>query len=226
MLRSGVRVPIGVQNHYQYLKKCKYCEQEFDTTDKPSGWMANHVRWCDKNPKDYSKSSALATTAMLKARKNSNFLNQFSKAKQLGQNIPESKVKGRSLPGTPHTDEMKHHLSEKALQSNHRRLRKNPILYNGILLDSTWELELAKRLDSLNIKWVRPDPIPWEYDGIKHNYFPDFYLPEYDVYLDPKNSQAVKVQKKKLEILTLLYPNIVILETLKECKEYSPSCGS
>lgn len=32
------------------IKICKWCEKSFDTSFKPKGWMANHVRWCSKNP--------------------------------------------------------------------------------------------------------------------------------------------------------------------------------
>lgn len=32
------------------MRKCKHCLLSFDITDKPVGWMANHSRWCDKNP--------------------------------------------------------------------------------------------------------------------------------------------------------------------------------
>lgn len=29
---------------------CKHCNISFDLSDKPKGWMANHVRWCEHNP--------------------------------------------------------------------------------------------------------------------------------------------------------------------------------
>lgn len=33
------------------MRTCKHCLQEFYTGDKPKGWMANHSRWCEFNPK-------------------------------------------------------------------------------------------------------------------------------------------------------------------------------
>ena len=33
------------------MHKCKWCNKEFNLSNKPKGWMANHSRWCDKNPK-------------------------------------------------------------------------------------------------------------------------------------------------------------------------------
>lgn len=112
-------------------------------------------------------------------------------------------------------------MSISALASNHRRLKKGVLYYKGILLDSSWELALAKRLDFLNIEWIRPDPIKWKDDeGIIHNYFPDFYLPKYDLYLDPKNPAAYNSQKEKIDCLKKQLTNLIILVTLDECKTY------
>ena len=86
------------------------------------------------------------------------------------------------------------------------------IEYKGIMLDSTWELKLAKILDKIKIKWIRPDPIKWtDKKGITHNYFPDFFLPKYNLFLDPKNPYAIEVQKEKLDIILEKYRNIVII---------------
>jgi hypothetical protein len=108
-----------------------------------------------------------------------------------------------------------------ALESAHRRLKKNTIVYKGVLLDSSWELELAKRLDFLGISWIRPSPLKWvDGHGKSHNYFPDFYLPAFDLYLDPKNRFALIVQKEKLVKLKKQYKNIKILTSIEECKNF------
>lgn len=97
-------------------------------------------------------------------------------------------------------------------------------MYNGVSLDSSWELALAIRLDEINVKWIRPKPIGWfDSGGVRHNYFPDFYLSEYDLYLDPKNPFAVKVQREKLNILMEQYDNIIIIKSLEECENYTPT---
>lgn len=56
-----------------------------------------------------------------------------------------------------------------------------------VWLDSTWEASLAKELDTLGIIWGRPPSIDYVLNGKSKKYFPDFYLKDYDVYLDPKN---------------------------------------
>ena len=70
--------------------------------------------------------------------------------------------------------------------------------YNGIWFDSSWEVTVAKELDANNIKWNRPTVgFIWNDEGRK--YYPDFYLPDYNVYLDPKNPYLQIQDKQKLE---------------------------
>jgi hypothetical protein len=52
----------------------------------------------------------------------------------------------------------------------------------------------AKILDNLNIKWFRPSYL--KYDDKK--YFPDFYLPNFDIYLDPKNNYKALQDEEKI----------------------------
>lgn len=199
---------------------CKHCKQSFNISDKPKGWMANHSRWCDYNPKrsDYVHN-------MEKARAN---ITDHSRKKQR-EGIKAAHAKGKYdhlnyaiFLGKTHTEEAKKKISEAALKSKHRRLRKGVVIYNGVMLDSSWELALAKRLDELQINWTRPEPIEWVDENSNcHNYFADFYLPDYDLYLDPKNPHAIKVQKQKLECLLKQHTNIRILSSLDECNNFN-----
>jgi hypothetical protein len=209
------------------ISKCKHCGKEFDTTDRPSGWMANHSRWCDENPKRsiYKISSQKVVAAMNASRAETGITNQYTKAKVEGLPVPESTLKGKvgHWLGKTHSEKTKKLISEKARASTHRRLRKGMVEYNGVWMDSSWEVRLAQRLDSLGISWERPDPLPYtDIHGKKRNYFPDFYLPEYDVYLDPKNPAAYENQKEKIKVLLQQYKNIVILTTLASVDTYTP----
>jgi hypothetical protein len=202
-------------------KQCKWCNEFFEITDKPKGWMANHTRWCDNNPKKNFYLNKLSQTR-------SKFITNDTREKM---KIGISKAHkngaykhvdfGKSFRGKKHKPETIEILRKKALASNHRRLRKGVIEYNGYLLDSSWELALAIRLDELEIKWTRPEPIKWiDESGLEHNYFPDFYLEKYDLYLDPKNPAAYQNQQKKIDILKKTIPNLRFILTLKECKEF------
>ena len=94
---------------------------------------------------------------------------------------------------------------------------RKTIYYKNVVLESSWELELAIFLDDNNIKWIRPEPIKWN-DGVKDRlYYPDFYLTEQDIYLDPKNPYCMEKDKLKMfEIgkkVKILYGDI---KTIKE----------
>jgi hypothetical protein len=75
--------------------------------------------------------------------------------------------------------------------------------YNGVKMDSSWEVDIAKWMDNENIKWERSRKkymLWWTDDnGNKRRYYPDFYLPEYDVYLDPKNKYKIENDRIKME---------------------------
>ena len=202
------------------MSTCKHCKQECDLSDKPKGWMANHSRWCDKNPKLREYKETLS-----KSRENINeesIKKRNSAIKEAHSRGCYSDVDRTAFGGWKHSEEAKLTIKEKALKSKHRRMNRNIIEYNGVMLDSNWEFELAKRLDYLNINWIRPEPLEWVDDNnVTHNYFPDFYLTEYDLYLDPKNPQVIKMQKEKLKKLSEQYDNIVILDSFDKCKNFS-----
>jgi len=206
---------------------CKWCNSKFDISDKPNGWMANHTRWCNENPKRQEYINALkerdSVKLMHEAKKKSGYVNQYAKAKLNGHKI-DNPLKGKKHPNPfkKHTKESIEKIRTAALASDHRRLRKGMVEYKGIMLDSSWELELAKRLDELNVKWIRPKSIPWtDAEGRVRRYFPDFYLPEHDLYLDPKNKHAYNVQKEKIDILLATYDNIQFITDLDDIKNFT-----
>lgn len=66
---------------------------------------------------------------------------------------------------------------------------------------SSLEWENRKSLKTENQLTLAVDQFIWEdTKGIKHRYYPDFYLPEYDVYLDPKNDYLINNKTKKFGI--------------------------
>lgn len=200
--------------------RCKYCNEEYTNSV--------HVRWCKLNP-FYSENRLKASKSYYE--KLPEMIKKIKQAHKNGK-YDEAKKNQRENPnwlGRRHSKETREKMSNTNSKLTHRRLCKSTRLYSckdesKVLLDSSWEEVLAKRLDELDIKWVRPkDPIPYELDGKIHNYFPDFYLTDYDIFLDPKNPFAIKVQKKKLDIIKIVLPNLVILESEKSCREFEIS---
>jgi hypothetical protein len=78
----------------------------------------------------------------------------------------------------------------------------NKWVNKDVLLESSWEKITAEKLDELNIKWERPKFIRWkDSSGKGRLYFPDFYLNDYNVYLDPKNPYCMKQDEEKMKIV-------------------------
>jgi transposase len=94
-----------------------------------------------------------------------------------------------------------HKLSELAKARSLGGYRPHPNKgqrYNDMWFDSKWEVKVAESLDKHSVIWERPKKgFIWTDSGRK--YYPDFYLPEFNVYLDPKNSY---LQIKDLEKIT------------------------
>lgn len=65
-------------------------------------------------------------------------------------------------------------------------------IYCGIKFISSYEVKVAQSLDAYGIRWVKPSRLEYtDLNGKKHHYTADFYLPEFDVYLDPKNDYLI-----------------------------------
>tara|TARA_B100000131_G_C17904649_1_gene527902 strand:+ start:73 stop:462 length:390 start_codon:yes stop_codon:yes gene_type:complete len=92
-----------------------------------------------------------------------------------------------------------------------------------ISMDSTWEVVMAMRLDELNIKWERGDNIKLPYfmrSGKKRNYIPDFYLPEYDIYIEVKGYLTESAKHKMKSVLEVNDVKIIMLRSLIEIAEF------
>lgn len=131
-----------------------------------------------------------------------------------------------SFTGKHHTQETKEKLSRAQRSLSVRRKCKKTVPYirkdgSVVLVDSSYEIKLAKILDENNIEWIRPDPIPWlDVKGKTHFYFPDFYLTDYDIYLDPKNDYCFVQQSEKISYFTKNYKNIFFLRKEQLTKEH------
>lgn len=53
-------------------------------------------------------------------------------------------------------------------------------------VQGTWERDLALVFEELQIKWIRPKCWLYKMNGKQRRYSPDFYLPDYDLYLELK----------------------------------------
>lgn len=82
-------------------------------------------------------------------------------------------------------------------ETNYKRYR-----YKGILMDSQWEVDVATWLDEHEVSWVRDRKMIFRWTdpaGKSRRYHPDFYLPKFDLYLDPKNKYLIEKDRFKIE---------------------------
>lgn len=75
-------------------------------------------------------------------------------------------------------------------------------IYDNVWMDSKWEVEMAKWFDENKIEWDRSKKrhqFFWtDENGLKRRYYPDFYLPQYKVYVDTKNPYLMKCDEYKI----------------------------
>jgi hypothetical protein len=128
--------------------------------------------------------------------------------------LRERVLNGDIIPywrGKKHKKETKDKISAYASKVNlGGHTSKQAIYYKGVYLHSSYEVRTAKDLDKNNIKWTRPEPVYWfDEDNKRHRYYADFYLPDYDVYLDPKADYIIEninprfgiTDKEKIDIV-------------------------
>lgn len=160
--------------------KCNFCQKLFKTRSS----FSQHERSCKLNPDRLEiKPWNLGKTKINDER-------LLIASLKLSETI--------RLNGRPKfSEEGLKNLSEHAKARGLGGYRPHPnrgTRYNGIWFDSLWEVALAKDLDLNQIKWTRPSVgLVWTDQGNK--YYPDFFLPDYNVFLDPKN-EYLQIQDK------------------------------
>jgi hypothetical protein len=132
--------------------------------------------------------------------------NQFTKAKELGEVYVvshETRLKiSNSSKNKKHSEETKHKISV-ATKARHLagwapqcgRAKKYDYVSSKagkISVDGTWELLVAKYLDSLNVTWNRNKNkfVYTHLNGKESTYTPDFYVKEWDAYIEVKGYET------------------------------------
>lgn len=174
---------------------CQYCNKECKNTNS----LKNHERLCPNNEDRNYVSHTLGKPAWNtgKTKDSDPIVAQY--ATTIKENYLSGKV---PLVGcATWTKEQRSAVAKKQgfggyrPNAGHSQKYKVTDSYgNEVTLQSSYELLCAEILDTLKIKWIRPKSLT--YDGKR--YFPDFYLPEHDLYLDPKNDYLAKLDEQKI----------------------------
>jgi hypothetical protein len=180
---------------------CQFCDRETQSK-KGNGY---HQRYCSNNPnKEKHKAKSDKWVESMNKRKGQG-TNQHTKSKLLG--LPKPIYDRSNLPLSGCCAASKEQLSIWAKEGKtggykenagrSKKFRVNDSFGKQVVLQSSYELRCSEILNSLDIDWIRPKHLKWD-NGSK-KYFADFYLPKYDIYLDPKNNYKAKVDKDKIE---------------------------
>lgn len=169
--------------------ECKYCTKQ--VANKKS--KASHEAVCKQNPN--RRKSPFENLEWQKAKGT----NQYVKADKLGLERPTISEETRqkistSSRGRKHTEESKERLSEYAKKNGLGGVTQSRwIQYKGKTLGSSYELELVQDLERHSVKWDTCKKFNYiDNRGKARTYTPDIYLPDYDVYLDPKNDYLIE----------------------------------
>lgn len=208
---------------------CKFCDKEC----KNANSHRNHERLCKLNPnRQEIKSSGFTLYNKQIKQGERTGTNQYVKAKQLGLPKPvisdetRKKISNNTKIASKNywndeTRKQRSELMKRVVQNNPDSYSANNVcgrtkkfLYNGFQLNGSWELVVAEWLDKNNIKWTNKiNPFTYVWNNSTHLYFPDFYLPELDWYIEVKGYERVRDICKWAVV-----PNLVVIKQ-KEIKE-------
>lgn len=189
---------------------CK-CGKEFENIYSFSAHKG-HCKICNPNAKSNRYKNGIAWNKGL-TKETDDRVKRYSETNKLNF-ILNNRI--GSFKGKHHTEESKQKISKK-LSMNNRGGRCKWYEYNGQKLQGTYELNLAKKFDEYNIKWKKiktnKNPIKWIDDNNKiHHYTPDFYLIDYDKYIelkgywwgnDKRKMELVKIQNQNYNIIII-----------------------
>lgn len=172
---------------------CQFCSKECHSANS----HRNHERCCPKNTNRNYKNGMTGKVSHKKGQ------NKFTDESIMRGSLTfkQKILDGEYVPhSTPHTQECKERISAIMQEKMENRYTASKrIIYKGIRFESSWEYELAVDLDKYNIVWNRPSPLLYkDINNQTRRYYPDFYLPEYNIYLDPKNDYVKKLDASKI----------------------------
>ncbi len=168
--------------------KCLQCSTEF-TSDWRKGISKKNR---EKSPVRFCSSRCSHSYQQTQRMANPEY------RKQIGQAISE-KLKGKARSQTAET---KKKLRDIALQryaqgwspkaGRCRKIQYESLIAGTVFLDGSWELAVAKYLDSIDVTWNRNTTrFPYStQDGKRSTYCPDFYVQTWGTYIEVKGYET------------------------------------
>lgn len=189
----------GLKHHEPYCKLNPNRKQHHDVSPEANakkshvGWNKGKTKYTDDRIRMYGeKTSHLYKTGQLihKRKKHT------EETKKKLSNIRKQFLKDN--PGSIHKYSVKKHI------------------YKNTIFDSGWEILFAQYLDDNNISWERPGVgFEYEFEQDIHLYFPDFFLPELNIFVEIKGYKQARDEAKWNSLINDHGCKLIII-TLKE----------
>jgi len=207
---------VKAKDQHNYIEKdgkfiCKLCSREFASLAS----FGSHMSWHISGPRPK------LVKHLEKARKNIDQAYRVARTYEVQSKLfldPEWSAKRNKKVSTG----MK--ISKKAILQRHKRSQKGAVakmrtklryIYNNHKFRSTYEVRFAYVLDLLEIAWkFEPKWIHYQTDEKDKRYRPDFYLPEFDIYIEvtgftPKSkAEKLLAVSKQNELILLVLEGI------------------
>lgn len=199
-MKNPIRVPQKSSSIPDSTGECRFCKRSC----KNANSLRNHERLCKQNPLRELPTLPTKRADPTKLGWSKGLTKETDdRVATMAKKLKDSYLSGKNTPrsGFTHSEAEKMHLSNIAKEQHYETHfgRKRVFEYNGCKFISSYEVEVAKSLDLHKIKWVQPKRVPYkDPTGKLHYYTPDLYLPDYNIYLEPKNDYLINNVNPKL----------------------------
>lgn len=196
---------------------CQHCSKECPNPNS----HRNHERTCPNNPSRIYKNGMTGKTAWNKGLTSADCEITRKRGEAVKQRFASGELKpsGCCAEGWQDTDEAKIAYPEGSRggfregAGRGKKTKFKNIVGEEFLLRSSFELKLAELLNQLNINWTQPKSFTYKLGNKTHRYYPDFFLPDYDLIIETKNDYLYSLQIDKMNAVSEYseYPILLLL---------------
>lgn len=201
--------------------ECQFC----NATKKSTNSLKCHERCCKQNPnrtptyyENWTEEKRARHSKLMKER-NTNSLREFSLEKRQQLSIKQ-KLHNENYWNDEtrkiHSKKMKEivlnnpnsYINKDCRGSRVKSIKSYDSFGSEVILKGTWEVLIAQLLTEQNVKWKKDQLLgEYEWNNGLHLYYVDFYLPEYEVYIEVKGYETERDRAKYS-----LCPSLIILK--------------